>query len=169
MYIQTLTIQVEAPSLEMSKFSLYLSGSCIPINPKLPPTIFSCFQFDFSVKSIKFSTRNSKYFVYILQQLPSMRRTHVGNPTWINSISPELCPPLTCERACSGNEIEPLHVNVTKQVLVDSVLECAHLCQAEKTCEAFKHKNVYDEVNCQVTQGEPEVSTMSETNDTNEK
>ena len=24
--------------------------------------------------------------------------------TWINSISPELCPPLTCERACSGNE-----------------------------------------------------------------
>ena len=104
--IQTLTIQVEAPSLEMSKFSLYLSGSCIiPIIPKLPPTIFSCFQFDFSVKSIKFSTRNSKYFVYILQQLPSMRRTHVGNPTWINSISPELCPPLTCERACSGNEI----------------------------------------------------------------
>jgi hypothetical protein len=34
-----------------------------------------------------------------------MRRTHVGNSTWINSISPELCPPLTCERACSGNEI----------------------------------------------------------------
>ena len=64
---------------------------------------------------------------------------------------------------------EPLHFNVTKQVLVDSVLECAHLCQAEKSCEAFKHKNVYDEVNCQVTQGEPEVSTMSETNDTNEK
>ena len=27
-----------------------------------------------------------------------MRRTHVGNPTSINSISPELCPPLTCER-----------------------------------------------------------------------
>ena len=73
---------VEAPSLEMSKFSLYFSGSCIPINPNLSSTIFSCFQFDFSVKSIKFSTRNSiKYFVYILQQLPSMRRTHVGNPT----------------------------------------------------------------------------------------
>jgi hypothetical protein len=67
--------------------------------------IFSCFQSDFSVKSIKLSTRNSKYFIYILQQLLSMRRTHVGNSTWINSISPELCPPLTCERACSGNEI----------------------------------------------------------------
>ena len=83
MYTNTnsLTVHVEAPSLETSKFSLYFSGSCIPINPKLSPRIFSCFQFDFSVKSIKFSTRNSKYFVYILQQLPSMRRTHVGNPT----------------------------------------------------------------------------------------
>jgi hypothetical protein len=70
--------------------------------------IFSCFQSDFSVKSIKFSTRNSKYFIYILQQLLSMRRTHVGNSTWINSIYPELCPPLTYERACSGNEIVPV-------------------------------------------------------------
>jgi hypothetical protein len=61
--------------------------------------------FNSIVKSIKFSTRNSKYFVYSLPQLPSMRRTHVGNPTWINSIYPELCPPSTCERACSGNEI----------------------------------------------------------------
>jgi hypothetical protein len=34
-----------------------------------------------------------------------MSTTHVRNPTWINSISPELCPPLTCERACSGNQI----------------------------------------------------------------
>jgi hypothetical protein len=83
--IQTLTVHVEVPSLETSKFSLYFSGSCTPINPKLSPRISSCFQFNF----------NSKYFVYILQQLPSMRRTHV----------PELCPPLTCERACSGNEI----------------------------------------------------------------
>jgi hypothetical protein len=33
--IQTLTVQVEAPSLETSKFSLYFSGSCIPINQKL--------------------------------------------------------------------------------------------------------------------------------------
>jgi hypothetical protein len=33
--IQTLTAQVEAPSLETSKFSLYFSGSCIPTNPKL--------------------------------------------------------------------------------------------------------------------------------------
>ena len=61
MYKNTLTVHVEPPSLEMSKFSLYFSGSCIPINPKLSPRIFSCFQFDFSVKSIKFSTRNSKY------------------------------------------------------------------------------------------------------------
>ena len=79
--IQTLTIHVEAPSLETSKLCLYFSGSCIPINPKLSPRIFSCIQFDFSVKSFKFSTGNSKYFVYILQQLPSMRRTHIGNPT----------------------------------------------------------------------------------------
>ena len=33
--IQTLTAQVEAPSLQTSKFSLYFSCSCIPINPKL--------------------------------------------------------------------------------------------------------------------------------------
>ena len=47
----------------------------------ISPRISICFQFDFSVKSSKFSTRNSKYFVYILQQLLSMRRAHVGNPT----------------------------------------------------------------------------------------
>jgi urate oxidase len=40
--IQTLTAQVEAPSLETSKFSLYFSGSCIPIDmPMLPKTIFT--------------------------------------------------------------------------------------------------------------------------------
>ena len=50
---------------------------------------------------------------------------------------------------------EPMYVNVTEKVLVDSVLECAHLCQAEENCEAFKHRNMYDDVNCQVTQGEP--------------
>jgi hypothetical protein len=33
--VQTLTPQVEEPSLETSKFSLYFSCSCIPINPKL--------------------------------------------------------------------------------------------------------------------------------------
>ena len=51
LYIQTLTAQVEAPSLETSKFSLYFSGSCIPINPKLshifPPeflVVFNRFQ-----------------------------------------------------------------------------------------------------------------------------
>ena len=49
--IQTLTVQVEAPSLETSKFSLYFSGSCIAINPKLsyifPPeflVVFNRFQ-----------------------------------------------------------------------------------------------------------------------------
>ena len=60
------------------------------------------------------------------------------------------------------NFSEPMSVNVTKQVFVHSVLECAHLCQAEETCEAFKHRNVHDDVNCQITEGEPEVSTMLE-------
>jgi hypothetical protein len=35
MYTNTITPQVEAPSLETSKFSLYFSCSCIPVNPKL--------------------------------------------------------------------------------------------------------------------------------------
>jgi hypothetical protein len=60
------------------------------------------------------------------------------------------------------NFSEPMSVNVTKQVFVHSVLECAHLCRAEETCEAFKHRNVHDDVNCQITEGEPEVSTMLE-------
>jgi hypothetical protein len=60
------------------------------------------------------------------------------------------------------NFSEPMSVNVTKQVFVYSVLECAHLCQAEETCEAFKHRNAHDDVNCQITEGEPEVSTMLE-------
>jgi hypothetical protein len=102
-------LQVEAPSLETSKFSLYFSDSCIPINPKLsyifPPEFLVVFN-RFQCKKYQISTIISKYFVYILQQLSIMRRTHVGNLTWINSISPELCPPLTCERACSGNEID---------------------------------------------------------------
>lgn len=50
---------------------------------------------------------------------------------------------------------EPMYVNVTKKVLVDSVLECAHLCQTEENCEAFQHRDMYDDVNCQITQGEP--------------
>jgi hypothetical protein len=58
------------------------------------------------------------------------------------------------------NFSEPMSVNVTKQVFVHSVLECAHLCRAKETCEAFKHRNVHDDVNCQITEGEPEVSTM---------
>jgi hypothetical protein len=78
--IQTLTVQFEAPLLETSKF-LYFSGSCIPINPKLlcifPPQFLVAFnRFQCKKLSIKFSTRNSEYFIYILQQLPSKRRTH---------------------------------------------------------------------------------------------
>ena len=45
--MQTLTVQVGAPSLGTSKFSLYFSGSCIPINPKLsfifPPEFLVAF------------------------------------------------------------------------------------------------------------------------------
>lgn len=59
-------------------------------------------------------------------------------------------------------------VNVTKSVFVSSILECAHLCKVESTCKAFGHRNVDDDVNCQVTEGEPKYSTKSE-NDTNEK
>ena len=55
---------------------------------------------------------------------------------------------------------EPLCVNVIKKVFVDSVMECAHLCQTEENCEAFKHRNLNDNVNCQVTQGEPKYSKM---------
>ena len=61
------------------------------INPKLSYIFTPEFTVGFSVKSIKFGTRNSKYFVYILQQWPSMRRTHVANATgrlcvnpWVN-------------------------------------------------------------------------------------
>ena len=59
-------------------------------------------------------------------------------------------------------------VNVTKSVFVESVLECAHLCQSEDNCEAFKHREVHDDVNCQVTEGEPEHSTTPDKN-ANEK
>jgi hypothetical protein len=112
-----------APSLETSKFSLYFSGSCIPINPMLsyifPPeylVVFNRFQCE-------------KYFVYILQQLLSTRTTHVGNPTWINSISPELCPPLTCERACSGNEIEVDHIIISKRDVLNIAWKCDTFCR----------------------------------------
>ena len=75
-------VQVEVPSLETSKFSLYFSGSCISINPSfrayISPRIFSCFQL-ISVKKYQIFDEKflfSKYFVYILQQLPSMRTTY---------------------------------------------------------------------------------------------
>jgi hypothetical protein len=48
--IQTLTVHVEAPSLETLTFSLYFSGSCTPIYPNLSPRISCCFQFNFSCK-----------------------------------------------------------------------------------------------------------------------
>ena len=105
-YKQT-TVQVEAPSLETSKFSLYFSGSCIPINPKLSyiftPQFLVVFN-RFQCKKYRIFDEKSSYFVYILQQLSSMRRITLEIQR-INSISPELCPPLTCERAYSGNEI----------------------------------------------------------------
>jgi hypothetical protein len=82
----TITVQVETPSLETSKFSLYFSGSCIPANPKVsyifPPEFLVVFN-RLQCKKIKYSTRNSKYFVYIFQQLPSMRRTHSSNVLYL--------------------------------------------------------------------------------------
>jgi hypothetical protein len=75
--IQTLTAQVEAPSLETSKFSLYFSGSCIPINPKLsyifPP--------EFLVVFNRFQCKKYKIFDEKFQIL-CLYRTHVGNPTY---------------------------------------------------------------------------------------
>jgi hypothetical protein len=64
---------------------LYFSGSCIPINPKLsyifPPQFLVVFN-RFQCKKYRIFDEKSSYFVYILQQLSSMRRTHVGNPTY---------------------------------------------------------------------------------------
>ena len=59
-------------------------------------------------------------------------------------------------------------VNVTKSFLVPSVLECTHLCCAAETCEAFKHRDISDDINCQVTESEPKYSKTRE-NDENEK
>jgi hypothetical protein len=56
--IQTLTVQVEVPSLETSKFSLYFSGSCIPINAKLS-YIFSQ---EFLVVFDRFQCKKSQIF-----------------------------------------------------------------------------------------------------------
>lgn len=64
--------------------------------------------------------------------------------------------------------LEPLIVDVTKSFSVVCVLECAQLCRAEQTCEAFKHRDVSGDINCQVTEGEPRHSTASEV-DENEK
>ena len=48
-----------------------------------------------------------------------------------------------------------MNVNVTKSVFVSTALECAHLCRATQTCQAFRHKNADDIVNCKITEGEP--------------
>ena len=64
---------------------------------------------------------------------------------------------------------EPLNANVRESFFVSSVLECAHLCRAEETCEAFKHRHVSDDINCQVTEGEPKYSTTPEEDENNEK
>ena len=63
---------------------------------------------------------------------------------------------------------EPLKVNTTKGFFVASVIECGHLCRAEETCEAFKHRHVRDDINCQITEGEPKYSTTPNV-DENEK
>ena len=79
LYIQTLTAQVEAPSLETAKFSLYFSGSCIRFNPKLshifPPeflVVFNRFQCKqdapWSVKSLgrwKYATLGTVHYLYL--------------------------------------------------------------------------------------------------------
>ena len=68
------------------------------------------------------------------------------------------------------NFSELLNVNVRESFFVTSVLECAHLCRAEETCEAFKHRHVTDDdINCQVTEGEPKYSTTPEVIENNEK
>ena len=68
------------------------------------------------------------------------------------------------------NFSEPLSVNVRDSFFVASVLECAHLCRAEETCEAFKHRHVTDDdINCQVTEGEPKYSTTPEVIENHEK
>ena len=64
---------------------------------------------------------------------------------------------------------ELLNVNVTKHFSVNSVLECAHLCCAEETCEAFKHRHVSDDINCQITKGEPKYSKITSEVDENEE
>lgn len=55
-----------------------------------------------------------------------------------------------------------MNFNVTKSVFVSTALECAHLCRATSTCQAFRHKNADDNVNCEITQGEPRHSKMPE-------
>ena len=64
--------------------------------------------------------------------------------------------------SCSIFILELLKVNVTKRFLVNSVLECAHHCHAEETCEAFKHRHGGDDINCQITESEPKYSTTPE-------
>ena len=64
---------------------------------------------------------------------------------------------------------EPLNANVRESFFASSVLECAHLCRAEETCEAFKHRHISDDINCQVTEGEPKNSTTPEVDENNEK
>ena len=74
-------VQVEVPSLETSKFSLYFQvvvSLSIRAFVHISHRIFSCFQL-ISVKKYQIFDEKflfSKYFVYILQQLASMRTTY---------------------------------------------------------------------------------------------
>lgn len=67
--------------------------------------------------------------------------------------------------------LEPIDANIARNFSVNSLLECAHRCRAEKTCYIFKHKKVDtdDEVNCLVTTGEPEYLAVTKDNDANDQ
>ena len=85
--MQTLTVQdYKSKRLRLKRRSspcscqVVVSLSIQSFRIYFPPEFLVVFN-RFQCKSIKFSTRNSKYFVYILQQLSSMRRNYVGNLT----------------------------------------------------------------------------------------
>ena len=92
--IQTLTVQVEVPSLETSKFSLSFSGSCIPINPKLSyifPSEFLVVFNRFQCKKYHIFDEKFIYFVY-----------SCNNCRVCVELTLEIHAHPYCERACSG-------------------------------------------------------------------
>ena len=88
---------------------------------------------------------------------PAKLRNHINNLKTI----------LTVRNICY---LATIDVNIAKQVSVISVLECAQLCLAQKSCEVFKYRDAnHDAINCQVTQGKPEYFPTSEKDYANEK